>query len=176
MVVRVDWYVCLLRFVECANPSLDRQFSHALRIIRCKHSNTVAKTSTPSQTLQHYCRWWPRHFDAETLILDPETDTGVFVRPKAYRTLLMDQVRPQPQPCCLLVLMRLRVYLCYRTCIYAPKRELVSLTEVSLAHAFHRFNVMLDWHSACVSVSLIMYTSICVLCIFVHICRAISLT
>jgi hypothetical protein len=36
-------------------------------------------------------RWWPLHFDAETLFLDPDSDCGVFVRPKAYRIVLMDQ-------------------------------------------------------------------------------------
>jgi hypothetical protein len=36
-------------------------------------------------------KFWPRNFDAETLFLDDETETGVFVRPKAYRAVLMDQ-------------------------------------------------------------------------------------
>ena len=36
-------------------------------------------------------KFWPRNFDAETLFLDDETETGVFVRPKAYRAILMDQ-------------------------------------------------------------------------------------
>eukprot|EP00051_Salpingoeca_urceolata_P019483 m.285193 g.285193 ORF g.285193 m.285193 type:complete len:372 (-) comp19430_c6_seq14:237-1352(-) len=34
---------------------------------------------------------WPRAWDAETLFLDLESDTGVFVRPKPYRAVLMDQ-------------------------------------------------------------------------------------
>lgn len=34
---------------------------------------------------------WPRGFDAETLFLDGGSDTGVLVRPKAYRAVLMDQ-------------------------------------------------------------------------------------
>lgn len=35
-------------------------------------------------------QWW-RNWDSETLFLDPSTDCGVFVRPKAYRIVLMDQ-------------------------------------------------------------------------------------
>lgn len=34
---------------------------------------------------------WPEDWDAETLLLDPKTETGVFVRPKPGRLLLMDQ-------------------------------------------------------------------------------------
>jgi hypothetical protein len=34
--------------------------------------------------------FWPRSFDAETLFLDDDTDTGIFVRPKACRACLMD--------------------------------------------------------------------------------------
>eukprot|EP00884_Botryococcus_braunii_P000585 jgi/Botrbrau1/10527/Bobra.7_1s0008.1 len=34
---------------------------------------------------------WDRSWDAETLFLDESTDTGVFVRPKRYRAVLMDQ-------------------------------------------------------------------------------------
>eukprot|EP00877_Chromochloris_zofingiensis_P003980 jgi/Chrzof1/13583/Cz08g03060.t1 len=34
---------------------------------------------------------WQRDWDAETLFLDTQTDTGVFVRPKPYRAVLMDQ-------------------------------------------------------------------------------------
>jgi hypothetical protein len=34
---------------------------------------------------------WHLHWDAETLFLDSVTETGVFVRPKAYRVVLMDQ-------------------------------------------------------------------------------------
>lgn len=34
---------------------------------------------------------WPRGFDAETLFLDGGSDTGVLVRPRAYRAVLMDQ-------------------------------------------------------------------------------------
>ncbi|GAX85444.1 hypothetical protein CEUSTIGMA_g12860.t1 [Chlamydomonas eustigma] len=34
---------------------------------------------------------WPRHHDAETLFLDTSTDTGVLVRPKPGRAVLMDQ-------------------------------------------------------------------------------------
>lgn len=37
---------------------------------------------------------WPEEYDAETLFLDPETSTGVFVRPAAGRVLLMDQDMP----------------------------------------------------------------------------------
>ncbi len=36
-------------------------------------------------------RAWPRDHDAETLFLDTSSDTGVLVRPKAYRAVLMDQ-------------------------------------------------------------------------------------
>jgi hypothetical protein len=34
--------------------------------------------------------FWPRSFDAETLFLDDDTETGIFVRPKKYRAVLMD--------------------------------------------------------------------------------------
>jgi hypothetical protein len=34
---------------------------------------------------------WPRSHDAETLVLDGGTDTGVFVRPKPGRAVLMHQ-------------------------------------------------------------------------------------
>eukprot|EP00803_Ostreobium_quekettii_P005945 evm.model.scf_1775.4 EVM.evm.TU.scf_1775.4 scf_1775:24224-27288(+) len=34
---------------------------------------------------------WPLHWDAETLFLDSPTTTGVFVRPKPCRAVLMDQ-------------------------------------------------------------------------------------
>ncbi|MEW5307344.1 MAG: hypothetical protein WDW36_009748 [Sanguina aurantia] len=34
---------------------------------------------------------WPRELDAETLFLDSATDTGILVRPKKYRAVLMDQ-------------------------------------------------------------------------------------
>ena len=34
---------------------------------------------------------WPRNYDAETLFLDSATDTGVIVRPKPGRAVLMDQ-------------------------------------------------------------------------------------
>ncbi len=36
-------------------------------------------------------RFWPKRFLAETLFLDDDTDTGVYVRPKGYRCVLMDQ-------------------------------------------------------------------------------------
>lgn len=36
-------------------------------------------------------REWPRQYDAETLFLDTGTDTGVLVRPRGYRAVLMDQ-------------------------------------------------------------------------------------
>ncbi len=35
---------------------------------------------------------WPMEHDAETLAVDIDTDTGVFVRPKPGRIVLMDQV------------------------------------------------------------------------------------
>lgn len=35
---------------------------------------------------------WPLNWDAETMILDPRSGTGVFVRPAPCRMLLMDQV------------------------------------------------------------------------------------
>jgi len=35
---------------------------------------------------------WPNDWDAETLFLDDKTQTGFFVRPKAGRLVLMDQV------------------------------------------------------------------------------------
>ncbi len=38
-------------------------------------------------------RAWPREWDAETLFLDSDTDTGILVRPKCGRAVLMDQVR-----------------------------------------------------------------------------------
>eukprot|EP00879_Flechtneria_rotunda_P012225 GHRR01012767.1.p1 GENE.GHRR01012767.1~~GHRR01012767.1.p1 ORF type:complete len:420 (+),score=129.30 GHRR01012767.1:107-1366(+) len=34
---------------------------------------------------------WPLDYNAETLFLDSMTDTGIFVRPKRYRAVLMDQ-------------------------------------------------------------------------------------
>ena len=34
---------------------------------------------------------WTRHYDAETLFLDTATDTGIVVRPKQGRVVLMDQ-------------------------------------------------------------------------------------
>lgn len=37
---------------------------------------------------------WPRDWDAETLFLDDATDCGIVVRPRRYRAVLMDQVRP----------------------------------------------------------------------------------
>lgn len=37
---------------------------------------------------------WPEDYDAETLVLDPASQTGVFVRPKPGRVLLMDQDLP----------------------------------------------------------------------------------
>ncbi|KAK9819911.1 hypothetical protein WJX72_003865 [[Myrmecia] bisecta] len=37
---------------------------------------------------------WPEHFNAETMFLDPDTDAGVFVRPRAGRLVLMDQDVP----------------------------------------------------------------------------------
>jgi hypothetical protein len=36
-------------------------------------------------------RTWPPHMNAETLFLDPDSDCGVFIRPRAYRAVLMDQ-------------------------------------------------------------------------------------
>eukprot|EP00466_Bigelowiella_natans_P016431 jgi/Bigna1/72238/fgenesh1_pg.19_\ len=41
--------------------------------------------------LVYLCRYWRRDFLAETLFLDDDTDTGIFVRPKPYRAILMDQ-------------------------------------------------------------------------------------
>ncbi len=35
---------------------------------------------------------WPRDWAAETLFLDDGTDTGIVVRPRPYRAVLMDQV------------------------------------------------------------------------------------
>ena len=35
---------------------------------------------------------WPMEHDAETLAVDIDTDTGVFVRPQPGRVVLMDQV------------------------------------------------------------------------------------
>jgi hypothetical protein len=37
---------------------------------------------------------WPNEFDAETLFLDPPTGTGIFVRPKEGRIVLMDMDVP----------------------------------------------------------------------------------
>lgn len=34
---------------------------------------------------------WRRDWDAETLFLDPPTGTGVFVRPRGGRVIVMDQ-------------------------------------------------------------------------------------
>lgn len=34
---------------------------------------------------------WRREWDAETLFLDAPTDTGVFVRPRGGRAIMMDQ-------------------------------------------------------------------------------------
>ena len=34
---------------------------------------------------------WPEPWDAETLVLDPATGTGVFIRPQPGRVVLMDQ-------------------------------------------------------------------------------------
>lgn len=34
---------------------------------------------------------WAREWDAETLFLDPPSGTGVFVRPRGGRVLMMDQ-------------------------------------------------------------------------------------
>ncbi|CAM9963172.1 unnamed protein product, partial [Ectocarpus fasciculatus] len=34
---------------------------------------------------------WRREWDAETLFLDPPTGTGVFVRPRGGRAIVMDQ-------------------------------------------------------------------------------------
>lgn len=34
---------------------------------------------------------WERDWHAETLFLDTQTEVGVFVRPKKYRAVLMDQ-------------------------------------------------------------------------------------
>lgn len=36
-------------------------------------------------------KFWPRHLNAETMFLDADTDTGVFVRPKGRRVVIMDQ-------------------------------------------------------------------------------------
>ena len=36
---------------------------------------------------------WPMEHDAETLAVDIDSDTGVFIRPRPSRVLLMDQVR-----------------------------------------------------------------------------------
>ncbi|KAF5832743.1 hypothetical protein DUNSADRAFT_11262 [Dunaliella salina] len=35
--------------------------------------------------------FWPKEWDAETMFLDVPSDTGIAVRPKAYRAVLMDQ-------------------------------------------------------------------------------------
>jgi len=35
---------------------------------------------------------WPMEHDAETLAVDIDTDTGVFIRPRPGRVVLMDQV------------------------------------------------------------------------------------
>lgn len=37
---------------------------------------------------------WPMELDAETLAVDIDSDTGVFIRPRPGRVLLMDQVPP----------------------------------------------------------------------------------
>ena len=39
---------------------------------------------------------WPMEHDAETLAVDIDTDTGVFVRPRPGRVVLMDQVSHSP--------------------------------------------------------------------------------
>eukprot|EP00808_Paulinella_micropora_P015331 g59744.t1 len=41
--------------------------------------------------LIYLCKVWPRHFGGETLFLDDDTDTGILVRPKPFRMVLMDQ-------------------------------------------------------------------------------------
>ena len=38
---------------------------------------------------------WPMELDAETLAVDIDSDTGVFIRPRPGRVLLMDQVPHQ---------------------------------------------------------------------------------
>lgn len=35
---------------------------------------------------------WPMELDAETLAVDIDSDTGIFIRPRPGRVLLMDQV------------------------------------------------------------------------------------
>ena len=39
---------------------------------------------------------WPMESDAETLAMDEETDTGVLIRPRPGRVVLMDQVNSPP--------------------------------------------------------------------------------
>jgi len=39
----------------------------------------------------YLCKFWRRDMLAETLFLDDETSTGIFIRPRPYRAVLMDQ-------------------------------------------------------------------------------------
>eukprot|EP01024_Parvocaulis_polyphysoides_P031055 TRINITY_DN28152_c0_g1_i1.p1 TRINITY_DN28152_c0_g1~~TRINITY_DN28152_c0_g1_i1.p1 ORF type:complete len:365 (-),score=38.05 TRINITY_DN28152_c0_g1_i1:10-954(-) len=56
-----------------------------------RYSNREAGKPIFVSMLLYLNETWDRSWDAETLFLDTSTDTGVFVRPKGGRIVLMDQ-------------------------------------------------------------------------------------
>ncbi len=68
---------------------------HAVQVVRyafCRHC-LVQEPGKPLffSVLVYLNASWPRNLDAETLFLDTSSDTGIVVRPRPGRVVLMDQ-------------------------------------------------------------------------------------